>query len=438
LKHILASLACGVVLASAAEAQLSNYLGPGILTGGADTIGTRAGEQVDLRFYADVSAVYDNGVQPVSVDSKGNLVQVNGLYGITADIGAYGTHSWRVAQLGLDYNGNFTHYFNDGTYDFTNQRMKLGYTYQKSRRLYFDVQGTAGTYSNYLGAVPGLSQSVVTEPTLLFDNRTYFLQGSVGMTYLLSPRMSFTLGGDGFTTQYQSSALVGVVGYGARAKFQYRVTRLTSIGAEYDRQHFQYPTYFGNSDINNYNMFVATQMGRYWTFSLSAGAFHTSTVGLETVALDPAIAALLGVSTTVHTFSAANWLPSGQAILRRKFKNAELIFTYGRSAAPGNGVYLSSRTQNGGATFSYMGIQRVSLAIHGGYYSLASVGQGIAPYDTYTGGVRATYNFTHALHAVAAYDVREQAIQVADYRRTSFRATLGIAFSPGSLPLSLW
>ncbi len=114
MKHKLASLVCAVTLASAASAQLSGYLGPGILTGGADTIGTRAGEQVDLRFYASLTGIYDNGIQPVSVDSKGNLIQVGGLYGVRQlGFGAYGVHSWRVSQLGLNYSGDFSHYFDE-------------------------------------------------------------------------------------------------------------------------------------------------------------------------------------------------------------------------------------------------------------------------------------------------------------------------------------
>jgi len=52
----------------------------GISAPGAD-VGTRGGDPVDLRFYAGVSATYDNGLQPFAVDTKGNLVVAKGLYG---------------------------------------------------------------------------------------------------------------------------------------------------------------------------------------------------------------------------------------------------------------------------------------------------------------------------------------------------------------------
>jgi hypothetical protein len=441
LKHKLASLACAVALAATASAQLGNYLGPGVLTGGADNIGSRAGEQVDLRFYASASAVYDNGLEPVAVNSKGNLVQIGGLYGIEADLGAYGVHSWRVSQLGLNYTGSFSHYFNNGTYDFSNQSLTLGYTYQASRRLYFNFQGVGGTYTSFLGTSIGETTvpAVVTDPTLLlFDNRTYFGEGNASMTYLLSPRASLTVGGDGFTVDRQSKALVGMEGYSGKANFRYRLTRVTSVGAEYMREHFQFPGQFGQSDMNMYNLLFSTQMGRHWTFTLAGGAYQMDVAGLQTVSLDPAIAALLGVSTTVHTFAAKNWVPAGQASLSRKFKNANLMLSYSRSVLPGNGVYLTSRTETGLANYNYTGIHKASLAISGGYSSISSVGQGLAPYSMFTGGAGITYNLSHALHAVARYDVRQQEINVAGFRATSYRASIGLAFSPGSLPLSLW
>ncbi len=443
MKHFLASLACCAVFASNASAQLSDYLGPGILTGGADNIGNRAGEQVDIRFYVSLLAIYDNGIQPVSVDSKGDLLQVNGLFGTELAFGAYGVHNWRTAQLGLDYRGDLRDYPGDTSYDGSDQTLSLGYTYQKSKRLYFNLQGVGGTYSNYLGAIAGeteaTSTNTVNTPTLLlFDDRTYFLQGNVGMTYLLSARASLTVGGDGFMVRYQSGALVNTFGYGARASFRYRLTRTTSIGAQYQRQQFQYPGAFGQSDINSYHLLLSTQLGRLWTFSLSGGMDQVNATGLQTVTLAPAIAALLGVTTTVHTYAASSWVPSGQASLLRKFKNATLSFGYSRLILPGDGVYLTSRSENALVGYNYTGLRKVSLGINAGYSSLVSVGQGIAPYSQVVGSASMTYNLTHALHAVARYDLRHQEIELAGYRRDSFRATLGIAFSPGALPLSLW
>lgn len=258
------------------------------------------------------------------------------------------------------------------------------------------------------------------------------------MTYLLSARASLSVAGEGFTVQRQSSELIGVDGYGARARFQYRLSRRTSIGAGYDREHYQYPNYFGNANINMYTLSFGTQLGRLWTLSVSGGAYQVKVLGLQTVELSPEIAALLGVSSEVHTFQADNWIPTGRATLNRRFKNAILSFDYSRMAVPGNGVYLTSRSENGAASYNYTGVRKTSLTISGGYSSLASIGQGIPPYRMFTGGAGITYNIGRAFHAIARYDVRQQEIQIAGYRATSYRVSAGLAFSPGTLPLSLW
>lgn len=442
LKQLLAPLACCVAFAPIAAAQLSDYLGPGVLTGGAGTIGNRSGEQVDLRYYIDVNGIYDNGIQPISVDSKGNLTQVGALAGVEAMIGAYGSHSWQTSLLGLDYRGDFRDYTSDSYYDGSDHNLTIGYTYQKSRRLYFDVRGLGGTYSNFLGGVPGsivtIPNAINTPTLLLFDNRTDYLQGDAGVTYLLSARASFTATGEGFYVHRQSSELIGMDGYGARGRFSYRLSRISTAGGEYDRFHYQYPNYFGNSDINSYNLFFATQLSRLWTFSLQGGAYQVSTVGVQSVALSPSVAAILGVPNVTETFSAHDWLPAGEARLNRKFKQANLSFVYARTMAPGNGVYLTSRSQSGTGAYSYTGLKNFAFTIGGGYWTLSSVGQGLKPYQTFTGSTSLTYNLTHSLHAVARYDLRQQEITIAGFRATSYRLTLGLAFSPGAVPLSLW
>jgi len=273
---------------------------------------------------------------------------------------------------------------------------------------------------------------------LLFDNRTDFLQGFGSMTYLMSPRLSFTVGGDGFYVHRQSKELIGMEGYTGRGQLQYRVSRVTTIGGRYERSHYQYPSYFGQSDFNTYTAFLATRFSPLWTFRLEAGAYQVSTQGLTVVALDPAVAAILGASTITRTFSGNDWLPQGRATLERKFRQATLSFNYSRMMAPGNGVYLTSRAETGGASINYLGIRRFSLDLGGGYTAYSSLGQGLPPYRTFTGSLGIAYSLTHALHAIARYDLRQQEITIAGFRNTSYRISLGLAFSPGTLPLSLW
>jgi hypothetical protein len=434
-------LACA--LASSAGAQIGNYLGPGILTRGAGDIGAHSGEQVDLRFFATAEAVYDNGIQPYSVDSKGNLIQVNGLYGVQGTVGAYGVHTWRRAQLGLNYRGLFRHYTNDSFYDGSDHHLELGYTYQPSKRIYFDMRAIAGTSSLGLNGplvtYAPIPDSVVAQPTLLlFDSRTYYLESGMDVSILQSPRTIYTMGGMGYTVRRRGLGLINVNGYDLHGSVVHRLSRATSVGGNYTHLHFDFPGHFGEADINQYQGMVSHDFGRYWTLTVKAGLYQAEVQGLQQVALDPEVSALLGISAGIQAYYRKSTFPSGTAQLTRRFKNARIDLSYARTVTPGNGIYLTSRQQLAQGTLSYTGLQRWSLSLGGSYSTLSSIGQNIPGYAQTSGSGGATYRITGALHAVARYDARRQDITFVGYRRTGYRATVGLSFSPGNIPLSLW
>jgi hypothetical protein len=439
-------IAIGCWLASTALAQTGGgYLGPAVLSSGAAGVGNRSGQQVDLRFYGGVNGVYDSSIQPVAIDSKGNLVVLNGLEGVEANVGVYGSHAWRSALLGVDYHGVFREYNGNSAYDGIDQALVLGYTLQESRRLTFNAQVLAGILSNglagagILGPAPVITSNVVATPTtLLFDSRSYYVQGGLDMSYMFSPRTSFTFGGQGFEVWRQSALLVGMEGYNARGSVEHKLNKNTSVGFTYQRQHFDFPKAFGQSDIDTGELFVGANLGAHWALIARGGVFHAEVKGLQTVALNPVVAALLGTTASIQAFYRDNIYPSGQISLTRKFKTASLAISYGQTVSPGNGVYLTSKSQLGNASYSYTGIRKVNLSLSGGYNSLNSLGQGIAPYRGANGGGGITYAMPYNLHLVARYDYRYQEIESLVYKHTGYRATLGVTYSPGKVPLSLW
>lgn len=436
-------LAC--CLASTALAQLGGgYLGPAVLSSGATGVGNRSGQQVDLRFYGGVNGVYDSGVQPVAVNSTGQLLTLNGLYGVEANIGVYGTHSWRTAMLGVDYRGVFREYNNAPGYSGIEQFLTLGYTWQQSRRMIWKAQLMGGVLDDALGSIgfePSITSTIpvaVTPSSLLFDSRSYYLQGGLDLTLQETARTSITIGGQGFDVWRQSQYLVGMEGYDLHGSIEHRLNRSTSVGFSYRRDHYNFPKVFGRADIDTGELFLGTNLGRVWALTVRAGAFHSEVSGLESVALSPVIAALLGQATTVQAFYRADIYPSGNVALTRRFKNASLNFHYIQQVTPGNGVYLTSKTNDGGASYSYTGIRKVNLNISGGYNSLSSIGQGIAPYSSGYGGAGMTYTLPWSLHVVGRYDYRYQEIESLVYKHTGYRVSLGLTYSPGKLPLSFW
>ena len=428
-----------VLFCSTMAAQVTNYLGPGILTRGAGDIGTRAGQDVDLRFFVSATGIFDNGIQPYSVDGKGALVTVDGLWGTEVSLGAYGVHKFRHARLGLDYKGTYRHYATNSFYDGTDQSLALGYTYQKSRRLIFDTRQIAGTVSqatSYGGYLPSVTDALVTPSSFLFDNQANFLQSSLDVNLLKSERTILTFGGEGFGIWRKATGLIGMEGYDLHGTIQHRISQRTTIGATYQHAHFDYPKAFGETDLNSYTAFFATRLGRYWTFSARAGAYQAEVIGLQRVAVDPEIAALLGVSTSVRTFYRKSILPNVGLELNRRFQRANLAFHYAQGASTGNGVYLTSREESAGGTFSYSATTKWSLSLNGGYTRLKGIAQDLQPYSQFTGGGEITYALTRPIHLIARYDARHQEIVDGVFKGTSYRATLGISFSPGDVPLA--
>ncbi|MCU1336383.1 MAG: hypothetical protein JWO19_1964 [Bryobacterales bacterium] len=432
-------IAMVLVCCSTMTAQVTNYLGPGILTRGAGDIGVRGGQDVDLRFYVNASGIYDNGLQPYAVDSTGHLVTVNGLWGTEVALGAYGVHKFRHARLGLDYKGTYRHYTEKSSYDGSDHQLALGYTYQQSRRLVFDMRQLAGTasqatsFGGYLTAVP---DALITPSSLLFDNRANFLQSSLDVNYIQSARTTFTFGGEGFGVWRQAKGLIGTQGWDMRGTIQHRLSRRTTVGVSYQHAHYDFPKAFGESDINSATGILTSQLGRSWDVTLRGGAYQAEVQGLQRVAVDPAIAALLGVTSTIETFYRKSIFPQWDATLHRRFQRADLSFAYKRGVSAGNGVYLTSREESASGYLSYTGIRKWSFSATAGYSRLSGIGQDLKPYSQLTGGAGATYALTNPIHLFVRYDARHQEIVDLTFRQTSYRATIGISFSPGDVPLA--
>ncbi len=430
-----------IVLAycSTMTAQVANYLGPGVLSRGAGDIGTRAGQDVDLRFFVSATGIYDNGLQPYSVDGNGQLATVNGLWGTEVAAGAYGVHKFRHAKLGLDYKGTYRHYDQKSFYDGTDQILALGYTYQQSRRLIFDLRQVAGSVSqatSFNGALPALTNAVVTPSSLLFDNRANFLQSTMDVNYVLSEHTVLTAGGDGFGIWRKAPGLAGTQGYQLHGSIQHRISQRTTVGISYEHVHFDYPKAFGQADINSFNGILATQLGRSWTANLKGGLYQAEVEGLQQVAVDPVITALLGITSTVQTFYQKSLFPQWNGSLTRRFQRSSLSFSYSNEVSSGNGVYLTSRSQTGTGGFSYSATRKWSFSANAGYSRLVGIGQNLQPFSQVLGGASATYAISGPIHLIAQYDARHMDIVDATFRRTSYRATLGISFSPGDVPLS--
>jgi hypothetical protein len=422
-------------------AQRPDYQGPTILSRGMGTVLQGGGELLELRPYLSLDGIYDSALTSVSVDQQGKVPQTDG-YGAEVGFGVYGYHNWRHSMLGVDYRGNLHHYNQATYYDGTDHMLSLGFTHQPTRRLSFTLREAAGMYSRSYGWFNGyqyFDPAFANVPTNeLFDGRTIYMSTMGDITYTMSPRLSFNVGGSGMVVRRRSQSLVGTTGWTARGDVAYRASRTFAVGADYNFSHYEFTGSFGASDIHTVSVDLSARLGRGWDLGLRAGGARVEILGLRSVAVDPVIAAIIGRTTGVEVLYETQYLPSIEATLARVFRRSSLSFGYGAGVDPGNGMYLTSRSNRGSMSYSYTASRRWNFGLSGGYGSYSGLSQSLGKYESYNAGGGLTCKLMNWVHLVGRYDARRYTIESSTFRRFNHRASVGIAFSPGDLPLSLW
>ncbi len=426
-----------LALPLAAQSDLSSYQGPGILSPGVGNLGDRSGQQVDLRFWGGVSAIYATNLQPLTTDAHGNLIHAPNLFGTMANAGAYGGHHWQHAQLGLTYTGNYIYYPGETAYDGTNQALTLGLTVQYSSRVVFDLRVSGASLYNATGAVADTAAAGGSlNGTQLFDSRANYVDVTGSMTLIQSPRTSYTFGAGASDYFYQQGGLIDSSGYHLNASANHRMSLSSSIGAVYTygtitgtgfNAQFQTAAgqYFGN-------------FGRFWFVNLMAGV-SVSQITQTFALLVPVIGADGSVTLQPVPAQAAihNLYPTGSAEVRRQFQRASARVSYSRSVGAGSGVFVSGLMETATAGISYTGLHKWNFGIDGRYTSTANLVPPAGNVKWYGGGTGVTYEVVRYTHLSARYDIGHYDFG-SGYLRTAQQGTFGIVFSSSNIPLSLW
>jgi len=421
--------------------QEETYAGPSILSRDKSLIGERGGKLLDFRFYADITGVYDSGLTPLVVNPQGGVPSY-GAYGVEIGFGVIGTKTWRHDKLSLEYRGTYRDYTDHTYFNGTDQFLNLAYSHVLSRHFTLDLKETAGTTSLANGAFayePLTSTDLFAVPAnQLFDIRTNFLQSRVDMVWQKTARLSFGFGGEGFIVRQSSLALAGLDGYSARANAAYRITKRQTLSASYAYTRFDFQQDFGSSNMQTVTLGYAIGVSRKWDFSMQAGGIRVYTSGLTQVPLDPAIAVIVGQSFSVVTFAQVTYVPTFEGRLIRRFDRSSFILSYSMGVTPGNGVYLTSKENSGGASYSYTGYRRLAASFYANYGTMNALGQQLGQLTDFLFGAAGTYRLGRAIHLEMRYDYRYYTTQNSFYLKNSNRVTIGLAFSPGSTPLAIF
>jgi hypothetical protein len=440
----LVKLAWTLAIAVSAMPAFAQYAGPAILSRG-DAPAAMATSQVDFRPFIDIAGIYTTGLSGLVASSQGVTLGNVSAAGVLLDFGVSGIHSWKHTKVGLDYVGSITHY-DKATYGgFDNQSFLISVTHQFSPHTLFSLGENASIVSQPL-ASPGLPQTVTFDPALTYNpttdfyaNRTLFLNTQAGLTFQKSARLSFSLGGHGSLTDRQGPGLYSVTEVGANGDVQYRWTRRSTVGASYNYMHFEYHGTFNATDVHTASGTYAIQLTRSLEFTGFGGVSQSETKFLRTVPLNPVLAGLIGLQNGVVINYTSTYHPTYGVRLSQSFQRGVAFLSSSYMVTPGNGLFLTSTALTGAGGYNYTGLRRWSFGVTSAYTRAYSMENVIGNYADVTGTLsasRALDRFLHLTFSMSA--IQYQSPSFAGYNQLTYTATLGLAFSPGNLPLRVW
>jgi len=428
----------------AQEVQSPTYAGPAVLTRGQAPAAMNT-PQIDFRPFVEVTGIYDTGLAAVSVNDQGQLANAAAA-GVEIAGGVSGLHSWENTSLGLDYRGAFRDYNRQTYYDGTDQSLRLALTHRLARHYTFNLRESGGLFSRDFGLV-GLPSAIPYDPnssgyipqTDFFDNRTIYLDTAADLTIQTSTRLSFDLGGDGLLARRRSTALYGVTGAIARGDVQYRITRRTTIGAAYSYTWFGFTRVLGDTYLHTIVGSYSVRLSRSTEFTAFAGALRSETRFVQTVPLDPVVAAVLGVTEGNVIVHSIGYSPTFSARLSRVVRTGVFFLGGSRTMTPGNGLFLTSKVTSAYGGYTYTGLRRWSFNVTASLDRGTSVANITGQYNDYGGQLQASRQVSRAVHAIFGFSARRYSSpSFAGYNRPIYDARIGVGFSPGDLPLRIW
>lgn len=438
-----------LVFALAALPAFAQYAGPAILSRG-DAPASMSTSQVDFRPFVNIAGAYTTGLSGLVSNSQGTTLGNVSSAGALLSFGVSGMRSWKHTKVGLDYIGSITRYASATYGNYDNQSFLLSVTHQFSAHTLFTLRENGSLFSQPLIS-PGLPQTVTFDPastynptTDFYDTRTIFASSYAGFTFQKSTRLSFNLSGLGSLADRQGVGLYSATGAGANGDVQYRLTRRTTVGATYGYSHFVYHGTFNATDIHTGAGTLAIQLSRsleftgFGGFARAEAKFHQN-VPLNLNLLTPDQAAQIGVPFATDTNDSIVFHPTYNARLARSFQRGVAFLSSGYTVTPGNGLFLASTALSASAGCNYSGLRFWSFGATASYLRANSISNVIGPYGDDAGTLSASRQLARFVHLTFnASAIQYRSSSFAGYNRLTYSANLGMAFSPGSIPLRVW
>jgi hypothetical protein len=421
------------------------YAGPAVLARGEAPAAVVA-PQIRFRPVADISATYNTGLAGVLLQPGTNQLASASSMGVRVGFGIGGAHSWRHSRLGLDYRGSISHYNSRAYYDGLNQSLQLSFNHAFTKHATFNLRQTAGIFTRDFGLL-SLQQTIAFDPaasqvprTDFFDNRTLYSNSQADFVLRKSARLTFALGGDTAFVYRRSDALNSSKVFSARGDTQYRLTRRTTIGAMYQFSHLGYSRSLGNTIVHGFAGTYSIALSRSVEFSAYGGFYRLESKFIQTTAIDPLIAALLGITQSTQIVHSINYAPNISARISKTVHNGVIFAGGGNSVTPGNGLFGTSVVANVFGGYMYTGLRRWSFGVQSDYSRGEALGGFVSgTYGSTTAGLSMSRSLGRRAHFVASYRARQYNSPNYDrYNRFINEAQVGVAFAPGDVALRFW
>jgi hypothetical protein len=352
-----------------------------------------------------------------------------------------GRHYFRHDEVGVSYTGNISQFSGAGGYNGTNQSITVDYSHQLSHHLSVNLSGTGSIFSqNYaLENAPVGSDTIAninlgSSPNIqIFDLGAKQFSSQADLTWQKTSRLSFNLGTSYFGIDRDSPALLGVTGQQARGDVNYRLTRKITIGTYYSFSHYLYPHGFGDSDTNTAGLIYSYAFSRTMQIRLRGGLSRVESLGLQSVEINPIIAALLGQSSgTVDSWQMLRTSDISAQLIKDFRAGTTLSFAYARGVSPGNGVFQTSQQESISSTMTARIMRTYLLSADLGRDTLTSVAQALGKYRSEFGRVSLSRPYRRGLSLNFGVEYRYFDVSNFGSVRNQLRITSGVTWQPGA------
>ncbi len=441
-----AGLAC-LLLANSGKSQNTGYSGPNILSRFSREPGGGIPVSNSLRMFLHSSYSYLGGLAgPVDLELRnlGGRAGNSSTNNLSAGGGMNFTHFNSRGALSLNYQGNYTYPFTGvaNSYGGINQDLNLNYERQLTRRWGFYTGHGAGSQRSILSLARPSSQNIFDQTYSItneaLDARLRYWNSNAGLFFRKSRRLAFSMDGGVFTVVRTSEALASSRGERAQAEISYQVGRKQTIAAVYSFSHFYYKRGFGETYTQMAMLSLTRRLSQTVTLQFSGGPYRSESDRLRSVKVDPYIASITGQFSTVEVFHGTHIGWGGGASLGAKFHKGNFLAAYRRSIDPGNGITLTALSDIAQVGYTHNPTRKLSFGASLFGTRMDPLLTGVdnnSNFRSYGGFLNAGYRLGAGIHVVSNFGIHSVAYDALNISKIRKSASIGLAFSPGPLPV---